>query len=43
LQIGPNAFFKDFVEGVERFFLDVKKVRQRRETFLRRFQEVYPH
>ena len=41
LEIGPNAFFKDFSTGVASFFLEVNTIH--RASFLRRFQEVYPH
>jgi len=43
LHVGPNAFFKDFVAGVERFFVDIGKPGKHREAFLQRFQKVYPH
>jgi len=42
LEIGPNAFFRDFRAGVDRFFEAVKKDRVQRAAFFRRFREVYP-
>lgn len=42
LQIGPNAFFRDFRAGVDRFFEAVKTDSASRTTFLRRFLETYP-
>jgi hypothetical protein len=41
LQIGPHAFFNDFVLGISSFFREVEAAH--RATFLRRFRCVYPH
>ena len=41
LDIGPNAFFQDFLAGVDSFFRDVRTVH--RASFLQRFRSVYPH
>ena len=43
LHIGPNAFFEDFRMKVEQFFDDVQNSQERRQRFLRRFQQVYPN
>jgi len=40
LEIGPTAFFKDFLVGVKAFFADVKS--KKRLSFLSRFKKVYP-
>lgn len=41
LQVGPHAFFKDFVAGVNSFFKEVETIH--RINFLQRFRDVYPH
>ena len=43
LEIGPNAFFRDFRTGAEQFFVALNNNPARRSRFLRRFREVYPH
>ncbi|HYS94047.1 MAG TPA: hypothetical protein VEL48_11480 [Candidatus Acidoferrales bacterium] len=43
LEIGPNAFFRDFRGGVDRFFEDVKTDPHHRANFLSRFREIYPN
>ncbi len=40
LQVGPNAFFDDFAEGVRAFFGEAGTVH--RVNFLKRFKIVYP-
>jgi hypothetical protein len=42
LEIGPNAFFRDFRRGVDLFFEEVKTDPVHRAAFLSRLQEVYP-
>jgi hypothetical protein len=42
LEIGPNAFFRDFRMGVDLFFEEVKTDPIHRTAFLSRLQEVYP-
>ena len=42
LEIGPNAFFRDFRAGVDQFFEAVRHSPVHRSTFLRRFQTIYP-
>jgi hypothetical protein len=42
LEIGPNAFFRDFRTGVGLFFGDLKTDPVHRAAFLSRLQEVYP-
>ena len=42
LEIGPNAFYRDFRAGVDKFFDDMKNRKRCRQVFLARFREVYP-
>ena|SRR6266702_6789784 len=42
VEIGPNAFFRDFRAGVDLFFEEVRTNPVHRATFLSRLQEVYP-
>lgn len=42
LEIGPNAFFRDFRAGVDLFFEEVRTNPVHRAAFLSRLQEVYP-
>jgi hypothetical protein len=40
LEIGPNAFFTDFIPAVQAFSVDIGSIY--RASFLQRFREVYP-
>ena len=43
LEIGPQAFFKDFQNGLACFFKDVGSKTDIKRVFLDNFKEYYPH